>query len=357
MIKNLLDLDKKNLSKILDKELSIYEKLDMIYFKVDITHNGVFALRRPRYIAISDIDCICNSVYKDINEFTNNIIYPVKNEIIKKYGELKIGIFYLPVHKTKVIEYSTMPEKSFILSDVNKKDVDLNDLREIIGLLKIYKEPLLYKGLLPNDIKDNILNIFNNSDSIEITKAFLSVNGYKTFTALNVKDIEGVIIKTNKKNYQLVINDTEPNIDKNITKPYRDILLHYLSKIIDFNILNELEDNKYKSYLERVTILFKYFLDNTDMFAKYKMEASDLTPPIYGYFGDLDLSKIENNEIKTICSVSKLCRNIFRIFLHTFTNSLRYDKFKDLSDSDKLKLNKLIEVLKYKNYAEITKNL
>ena len=88
-----------------------------------------------------------------------------------------------------------------------------------------------------------------------------------------------------------------------------------------------------------------------------KLEASDLMPPICGYFGDLDLSKINDDEVKSACTVSKLCRNIFRIFLHTFTNSLSYDKFKDLPETERLKLNNLIEILKYKNYAEITKNL
>ena len=356
MIKNLFNLTKKDFTKILDKEISIYEKLDMIYFKISVTRNGVFSLRRPRYLAISDIDCICNSVYKDIMTFTNDSIYPIKDRILEKFGELTIGVFYLPVHKTKMIDYDTMPEKTFILSDVNK-NVDLNEVREMIGPIKIHKTPLLFKGVLDSSLKEELLDIFDNKDSVSLAKSFLKTCANETFSMLDISRIEGLIIKTNSKNFQIIINDTYPNIDKNITKPYRDILLQNLSKLLDHDILNELADKKYTSYLDRVTKLFKHFLNNTDIFSKYKLEASDLMPPICGYFGDLDLSKINDDEVKSACTVSKLCRNIFRIFLHTFTNSLSYDKFKDLPETERLKLNNLIEILKYKNYAEITKNL
>ena len=149
MIKNLFDLTKKDFTKILDKEISIYEKLDMIYFKISVTRNGVFSLRRPRYLAISDIDCICNSVYKDIMTFTNDNIYPIKDRILEKFGELTIGVFYLPVHKTKMIDYDNVkvlsvpqdsePEKmrEYFVNFLKENSFGNNKIQDLI---KAYKD-------------------------------------------------------------------------------------------------------------------------------------------------------------------------------------------------------------------------
>ena len=47
--------------------------------------------------AISDIDCITNTMYKKICKFVDDIVNPLRHEIIDKYGEIRLGMFYLPV--------------------------------------------------------------------------------------------------------------------------------------------------------------------------------------------------------------------------------------------------------------------
>ena len=126
MIKNLLDLSRYDFKKFISQELKIYEKLDMIYFKIEVNKNGVFPKKRPRYLAVSDIDCICNSIYKDIYEFSQNYILPHKKELIDKFGEFTVGFFYLPVHFILINAYSSSRCNDYVL-------LPLLDSRTVLG--------------------------------------------------------------------------------------------------------------------------------------------------------------------------------------------------------------------------------
>ena len=53
MIKLFRDLSDDDKRKFLSSEFFIIEKLDMIYFRVNINKLGVFALKTPKYTAIS----------------------------------------------------------------------------------------------------------------------------------------------------------------------------------------------------------------------------------------------------------------------------------------------------------------
>lgn len=355
MIKNLLDLSRYDFKKFISQELKIYEKLDMIYFKIEVNKNGVFPKKRPRYLAVSDIDCICNSIYKDIYEFSQNYILPHKKELIDKFGEFTVGFFYLPVHRSKMIDYYNLDEKTFIISDANKS-LDLNEFFNIINNhnVNIMKEPIIFLGKLSNELIYKLLLLYDEKRSVEMIKVLNEYN-IKPYSDNKLDDIEGYVFKTKTKIYQLKVNNVEPSIEKEITKPYRDIILQSLSKSIDDELINDLNGND--TYINKVCKLFIYFMNHSDVFTRYKFEPEDLMPPISGYFGDIDLSAIDNEDVKTMCAVSKLCKNILRIFLHTFTNPISLNKFKDMPEKDKENLNKLIQVLNYRNYAEITKNL
>ena len=351
MIKNLLNLSRNDFKDFISQELMIYEKLDMIYFKIEINKNGVFPKKRPRYLAVSDVDCICNSVYKDIYEFSQKYVLSHKKEL-DKFGEFTIGLFYLPVHKTKIIDYYNLPEKRFILSDITNQ-IDLDDVFQILDCDILLKEPLIFKGILTNELIDKMLDTYDKSP-LEIIKLLCEYN-IKPFSNNLPDDIEGYVFKSKNKIYQLKVNDVEPHIEKEITKPYRDIILQSLAKCVNNDLLNLFNHND--TYIEKIGKTFKYFIRTTDMFSKYKIEPSDLMPPIIGYFGDLDLTAFNDEDIKNMCAVSKLCKNILRILLHTFTTPISLDKFKNMPNKDKENLNKLMQALNYRNYAEITKNL
>ena len=111
--------------------------------------------------------------------------------------------------------------------------------------------------------------------------------------------------------------------------------------------------NSKKTYIEKVCKLFLDFMNKTDVFSKYKFDTEDFLPPIHGYIGDLDVEAIPDEDVKTICKVNSVAKNILRLFLHTFTNPVSNNKFKDLSADDISTLNMLTISLKYKNFAEL----
>ena len=114
--------------------------------------------------------------------------------------------------------------------------------------------------------------------------------------------------------------------------------------------------NSKKTYIEKVCKLFLDFMNKTDVFSKYKFDAEDFLPPIHGYIGDVDVEAIPDEDVKTICKVNSVAKNILRLFLHTFTNPISNNKFKDLNVDDVSALNMLTISLKYKNFAELALN-
>ena len=175
----------------------------------------------------------------------------------------------------------------------------------------------------------------------------------ETMSGLKYNEIEGLILRNNKEQYQLIANNTDVQLLKGVKKMYRDIVLSHLAKeVITDQYIHTLFNSK-KTYLEKVCEVFLDFVNVTDVFTKYKFDEEDFLPPMTGYFGELDIESLPIEDVKTICKVNKVTRNILRMLLHTFTNPISSNKFSDLSDDDATKLNMLTIALKYKNFAEL----
>ena len=76
-----------------------------------------------------------------------------------------------------------------------------------------------------------------------------------------VNSIEGLIIRTDKFQYQIKINDTEDNIDKSTKLIYRDTLLNSIAEYYNKN-KSSLDEafNKEESYIDRVSKLFLSYM-------------------------------------------------------------------------------------------------
>ena len=369
MIKDFLKISKKDLDYLMTHEFTVWEKLDMCYFRVEITKIGAIPLKGSTGRVISDIDCVTNSLYKDICDFVNKNVNPIRNQIIDEYGEGYIGFFFLPVTKYHKINYTHLKPKTVILSDWSY-DIKMNDDKgyfRILDLAKLLRveQPPLVTTWNTND-EDNIS--YMHKDFSYVLQAYLeNTDEDATTTLLNylmgnpygpsgnyVNNIEGLIIRTDKFQYQIRINDTEDDIDKSTKLIYRDTLLNSIAEYYSKN-KSSLDDvfNKEESYIDRVSKLFLSYIENTDLFAKFSIDPEDLLPPTSAYFGDIDFDMISDNNVKLICKYNEVNKNIFRLFLHTFAQKISEDKFNSLSDSTKAALNDLIIHLKYKNYKEI----
>ena len=365
MIKLFRDLSDEDKRKFLSSEFSIIEKLDMIYFRVNVNKLGVFALKTPKYTAVSEIDCICNTVYNNIVQFADSI-NEIKSDIMNSVGECTIGFFYMPVNKTKVIDYYTLTPGTFVMSDVYTKSKlslskdDISDLvySKISSLnFNILDSPGISIEVAGDDLIDDVIRLFNEGqDDSYIIKMMFSYFDIEAKSGLQYNEIEGIILKNNKAQYQLLANEVDRPVNKDMKKIYRDIILSDLAKeIITDQYIYDMYNSK-KTYLEKVCKLFLDFMNKTDVFSKYKFDAEDFLPPIHGYIGDVDVEAIPDEDVKTICKVNSVAKNILRLFLHTFTNPISNNKFKDLNVDDVSALNMLTISLKYKNFAELALN-
>ena len=354
MINDFKKISVEKVLKFLSNPISIYEKLDMVYFKVKLNKYGSFPLKTPRFTAISDVDCICNSIYNDIYEFAHNSVETYREDIVDMCGDVTIGFFYLPVKKTKVIEYTELPEKTFILSDIYVEDkTRLIGIDVVYALLKnvgVKNIPLIKEITLNDEQKIKLVNCLgNNNNSLEVIRTLIS----ETYTGNPLIDIEGIILRHNNEQYQIIVNDTNTEIDKSTKKLYRDIILKQLANLIDDDYIKKISESE-ETYINKVSDVFLTFMENTDIFAKYSIDPEDLLPPHIGYFGDINLELYNIKEdVKTICKVNDCAKNIYRMFLHTFTNPLSLNKFSDLQLEDVDKLSKLTIALKFRNYAQL----
>ena len=369
MIKEFYKISEKDLNYLLTHKFSVWEKLDMCYFRVEITKIGAIALKGSTGKVISDIDCVTNSLYKEICEFVNNNINPVRNEIIEKYGEACLGFFFLPGKKYHKIYYPYLKENSAVLSDwsYNFDITDTDDYIEIIKLcdtLQVHRPPIIstWNKITMINIQTNFSELANEYLKTKdehclksIIEILMGGKDEKNAASGNyIENIEGLIIRTDKFQYQIKIQDTEDNIDKTTKLIYRDTLLKSVADFYENNentLIDAIE--KADSYIDRVSKLFLLYLESTDLFTKISFDPEDLLPPTTAYFGDIDFDMISDSNVKLICKYNEVNKNIFRLFLHTFSQKISEDKFSSLSDKTKHYLNDLIIKLKYKNYKEI----
>lgn len=368
MIKNFCEITGDELKYLISHPITLIEKLDTIYFKIEINSTIAIPLKTPRFSAVSDIDRMINSVYQDISDFAYKKFYPIKDILVEKYGDLRLGFFYLPVGKTKHIDYSDSVifkvHKNYNDGWVGLSDVYFYD-KESRRRYTVYD---IYSDLIANDvIVDRPSYVYENRTFVDLSEEEIlkSLNDplaianifcpeRMTYSGLQMDKIEAYIIKSGNKQWQIKINDAIPNIDKSTKKIYRDAILNSLvHDLLDkTNIIQEVNMMK-DSYEDKVAYIFEEYMSNTDIFSKIKIEPEDLLPPIDGHIGEMNIETLKSETVKTICKLNKTAQNILRLFLHTFTNTLFANKFGDLNEHERLKLNELIAVLKYRNYADI----
>lgn len=367
MIKKFSEITGDEIKYLISHPLTLSEKLDMIYFKIEINHVTAIPLKTPRFNAVSDVDCIINSIYQDIADFAYKKFYPIRNKLVDKYGSVRIGFFYLPVGKTKHIDYTN----SIIYKDrKNYKDgwIGLSDIyfydkssRDAYTINDVYsdlisndvivdKPSIIYEGqTLSNLTEQSVLDSIQSGSVID-----LICPEHSTYSGLPVNEIEAYIVKSGSKQWQIEITDAKPVINKDTKKIYRDTVLsslvHDLLDTTDIiNIVSQSKD----IYEDKVAAVFEEFMSHTDIFSKITIDPEDLLPPIDGYIGTMNTESFKSETVKTICLVNETAKNILRLFLHTFTNTIFANKFSDLTEHDRIKINELIIALKYRNYADI----
>jgi len=323
MIKEFKEITEDNLQYMMSHPVIVNEKLDLIQFKVKINEEGT-ELLNSKNKPITDIDCLVNSVYKDIKEYYTNFVVANSTELTEKFGASEIGFFCKSWSQTKIIRYPNIKEK-FIIGHFYTKEKQKNDIVELSRILSTVH-------LTPIAIRESIEGIeeVDRHDPVALVEFF---TGGKTWSGNGIEEIEGIILTSGRLNYKITVNDVTPHIEKTTKKLYRDTVLENFC-----NVIYDIDDakaimNSRQSYIDKISKLFVLYVDKTNLFTRHYLEPEDLLPPAAGYIGDLDYTKL-SLPIKLVCMSSDVYKNIFRILVVTFSSDVsKFDSFSpDIKD-------------------------
>jgi len=335
MINNFFDITKEDIKYLRTHPCTISEKLDMVYFKVEINERIAIPLKPPKFAAISDVDCITNSVNKMIRNFVFSYIMPIGGDIVEKYGPVRLGFFFAPVPKPRKIVYSNLPANLMILNDVEfirpypvmrepyrvtqeKKRLRVNNLSTwfqneegdmLMSLFRLH-DPELYNKYtirINSMINADAFNMRRGGDihiekSMWEERSFADMDDDEYYTAMSeliamrddpigaikqlnmrvgifknlpsynpLDKIEGIIIKCGKKQWQIQANDSAPHIDKSTKKVYRDIVLKSLVR----DLLCE------SDIIDRLTESKSNYIDKVCLLFNEYMKTTDIFAKVF----------------------------------------------------------------------------
>lgn len=307
------DIEKTSNSFSFSNNVIVTEKMNMFYFKVIITPTSCNVISHNHKV-ITNIERVVNDVWEEVISFVNKEIEPKKEYITSKYGNLIIGFFYCPVIKPLVISYNkffdtNISNNKFIISNIkrieDKKFIDISSFCLDVKMLNI-------RGIGGGPIityPEKFIEMLNSFTHKEISKEeFINYmeNNMVTFSGNSFNNIEGIVIEDNSKKTQLIINNTIDNKEYD-RKEYEMIIKHF----IDYYI-NQKANIVYKDYTSYINDIFLDFISKTTLFKTIELNANNLIPP-GGYIGDLNYKLIDNPNIKTICKVNDVYKNVYRI--------------------------------------------
>lgn len=331
MIRELKTISDTELKSLLNTEIAIFEKIDAPYFSIEM-HNGTPVFLKSNHEEISDIDILINSMYRDIKIMSNDIIKQIHQ------NDYKIGLWYFPIEKPRSITYKNYANR-FMISDFSQNISD-----EIISLksLGILPQPIIAK----TTITDKLLSKIKSYSDGNITSLFLLYELTKSvskYSGTPMQEMEGVVFKTKKHPYQIIINNPEI-IDKNAPSKriYRDVIL----KDFLFWYNKHLPYIEGDSILKKITFLFNKYLNETDITDRYNIVSDNLTPPAYGYIGKLSLDLIPNQELQQRLVTDRVSREMYKIILNACRKPMKKTSNELLAESEITSFNKMIKEIK-----------
>lgn len=333
------------------KDIKVFEKLDMFYFKVMISNNN-YTILSHNHKLITESDMIINSMWYDINNFVKDNIYNKCSEIYNKYGNVIIGFFYCPCEKPLHIKYNNflnnnLSNNKFIISSVktiHKHDINIQEFcvnNRLLNIRGIGGGPII-------STDNNFIDYLNKYAHKEISKqTFINYcNNIKTFSGNAFNDIEGLIINDNGNLYQIIINDSNDTKIYNRTD-YDYLIKDFIEKFDKLDILYSYNDNVNTAYLNTVCDIFLKYVEMSDVI-NYIDNEKNLLPPGEQYISDISYNLINNHNIETICKLSNIHKNIFRILYKGLKRHRKTTIYSTLSNDDIDKWNNIVDKISKK---------
>lgn len=333
MIRELKSIKQKDLNALIGTTVEIVEKIDAPYFIIQFTSDEKGAkIYKSNHTELSEEDILVNDMYERVERFVKTRLstLPIYNGTI--------GLWYFPTDKPRKITYEKYMGK-FMLAycDENITQENIN----ILHSTGILPTPIIARKKI-TEKEVTLIGKYSNGTYGDLFFLMTLLKGIKYF-GTPYKDMEGVIFKTNKKAYQVILYKEEPQAIDGQKKMYRDVIIKDFIKWY-YDTLPYITENV--PYINKVTDLFVKYSQWTDVTNKYSMEKEDLMPPYTGFIGDVCFDRIPNDVAVIICRSDALMKGIYKILITACRKELRKMEGDLLSESDVQKFNKIVKEIK-----------
>ena len=306
--------------RLLSENVIITEKLDtyrILFENVD----GEIKFFKKDNTELGLIERVLTNIWEDaIVELS--VILEEHKEVLPQ--GVRFGLAYSPVEKPIRLSYKSIP--AYILTDVttrkNNKVVSIYDEAAVLEwatALSLGRPPVIFAGKLSDEQKKTLISYA--SENFTGDEKPLSTMLTEKFDGTYSKEpiIEGIIVKSGDRLAQIVSYEfdllNEQYEKEEFSRDFYDLTIMNLNSFLDkynFPILEG--QNPEDLYLEMVCDIFNNYCSNPAV--TEKMLPEYLTPPKFGYNGELNTLLIKNKETLEILEHgSKVHESIFKVIL------------------------------------------
>ena len=239
---------------------------------------------------------------------------------------LRFGVAYTPVNKPIRLLYEDIPK--YILTDVTKRhgvskkvleSYSYKEVTEWAAELKLARPPVIFEGKLSKEQIKKLIDYDTGEDFYDDGRLQeIFENG--SYSGADI--IEGIIIKNDNQLIQVesyefgLLNETYQKLES--SRDFYDLTLLRINSFMDsyqFPMLEQQESDE--AYVELVCDIFNKYCQKGNI--SEDLDPAYLTPPSYGYSGDLNLLLFKNKETIKILEIGgKIHESVFKIMLSSF---------------------------------------
>lgn len=336
-------------TEFLNEEITITEKLD--------TYRILFEKQEDKLVFFKKDNTELNLIERTLTNVWEDAIIELTTIIgdLMLPENMRFGVAYTPVEKPIRLPYSNLPK--YILTDItlrkDNKVTEVYEYDEVIKwaeILNMGRPPIIFQGKLTEE-QISILKTYDLKEYEKLEEKTFSKIIEKLFKQSYSGEnlIEGIIIKGKKDLAQIVSYEfsllNEAYEKDSHSRDFYDIILLEINSFMDRYNVPVLEGKTSdEMYLEIISDIFNQFCKKNPSILE-NINPDFLTPPSYGYFGNLNLLLIKNK--KTIDLLEKGGR-IYEALYRVILSSLRKPKkeFGLLTESATQKFNTYVYLIK-----------
>jgi hypothetical protein len=341
-LKNLKNVDIKSFSKNIGKPFAVQEKFNTPDFWIRISENGMYMMKQRKPVTYMDL--FLNRDYHDVELLLNSKlgkdgckrICSLIEEDYGLQGGCDIRIFYIPVAKPIHIDYSLVYDNGYNmflgdiwtkapLSGISDKIELMENIANILNIPTVTIREFDCTEGFCKTLQDYLKGYISSSDMFaELIGSDMTVSG------LDFESCGGLILKNNISMWQFTCMDFDRIPYNEMHGKYRDIVLHdFVQEILmDDNFIQKAREfyDKYfteskdmeKSYINLISFAFLIYINKTQIFTKYSIDAEDLMPVYYGYAGKAYIDLVNIPTVTMACKYNPLMSALLRMLANTF---------------------------------------